>query len=313
VLLQGESNALWGQFPHDAHTLNAYACRYSALINGWRDSLSFVNQGKGKVGWLTVQIAPWLGPRSAAIFPAIRLAQQQVADGLYDVATVVIQDLGDPLNPPPYRSMHPRNKTVVGARLASAALALKFVAEVSAGDDGQEIPPADPRWGGPAFQSITRTSAVGFTVKLSRAGALRAVGSDNCADAGLDDNGATRPASKRCCNAPDVFQIWPNISATEAKRADVASSTASCTIAEQELHGRDGSDSASLHCTSTKGTIGYGAVWTFAWQNFPPCMLMNQAQLPASPMRVEIPTQAGTRTTFKSKSLAGPLKPVGGR
>ena len=212
MFLQGESNALWRQFPHDAHTVDAYACRYTALINGWRNSLNFVNHKKnGKVGWITIQIAPWLGPRSSAIFPAIRLAQQQVADTLYDVATVVIQDLGDPLNPPPYRSMHPRNKTVVGARLASAALALKFV-EVSEDDrDGQEAPPADPAgWGGPALQSIARTSAVGFTVTLSRAGSLRAVGSDKCADAGPDDNGATRPANRRCCNAPDVFQIWPN-------------------------------------------------------------------------------------------------------
>eukprot|EP01048_Picozoa_sp_COSAG05_P007645 COSAG05_NODE_544_length_8777_cov_13.472805_9_plen_293_part_00 len=291
MFLQGESNALWRQFPHDAHTVDAYACRYTALINGWRNSLSFVTQKKGKVGWITIQIAPWLGPRSSAIFPAIRLAQQQVADTLYDVATVVIQDLGDPLNPPPYRSMHPRNKTVVGARLASAALALKFV-EVSEDDrDGQEAPPSDPAgWGGPAFQSIARTSAIGFTVTLSRARSLRAVGSNKCADAGADDNGATRPANRRCCNAPDVFQIWPNISATEAKRADAASSSASCAIAEQELPGGGSSDSVTLlHCSSTEGFIGDGAVWTFAWQNFPPCMLMNQAQLPASPMRAVIP------------------------
>lgn len=257
--------------------------------------MSFVNQGKSKIGWLTIQIAPWLGPRSSAIFPAIRLAQQHVADTLYDVGTVVTQDLGDPLNPPPYASMHPRNKTFVGARLATAALALKFV-EVSDSDAGQ-VPPGDPAWGGPAFQSIARTSAAGFTVKLFRARALRTVGSDKCADAGPDDNGTTRPTDKRCCDAPDVFQIWPNVSATEAKRADAASASASCTIAQHELSDGGGSDtdSASLHCTSTRGTINDGAIWTFAWQNFPPCMLMNQAQLPASPMRVEIPPQVDAR------------------
>ena len=215
-----------------------------------------------------MQIAPWLGPRAAAIFQAIRLSHQAVGDTLPNVATIVTHDLGDPLNPPPYSSMHPRNKTVVGNRLAAAALALGLVGESANAAS----------WGGPAFASITRTSPISFTVQLTRASGLHMTGSDMCHFAAEADSGKTRSDDKRCCAAPDTFQLWPSAAASEAK-AMAGEEDIACAVA---------ADGASLHCVAAK-PIAAGAVWTFAWQNYPPCILMNDALLPASTMRAPVP------------------------
>jgi len=185
----------------------------------------------------------------------------------------VTHDLGDPLNPPPYSSMHPRNKTVVGNRLAAAALALGFV---GGGSDAEEGAVAGKQWGGPAFQSIKRLSKTSFTIALTRATGLRLVGTDMCHEAAVDDAGKTLPENMRCCKAPDTFQLWPSIAATETKTIEGATGIM-CTVAD-----------SSLRCTSTE-PIAAGAVMTYAWQNFPHCVLMNTAQLPASTIRVEIP------------------------
>lgn len=271
---------MWLQFPDDAHTAGSgYICRYAQLITGWRKELNFV----GKAGWLTVQIAPWLGPRAKAIFPSIRLAHQAVGDLLQNVATVVTHDLGDPLNPPPYSSMHPRNKTVVGDRLAAAALSMGMVSTFAdPASDSQDL--AAGSWGGPAFASIERTSPAEFTVYLTRSSGLHLVGSNHCQDAATDDSGATRPLDQRCCAAPDTFELWPSVAASELKTATtVTKPSVSCTVSSASVNG-------SLHCKSMAGPISSGTVWTFAWQNFPPCMLMNGMQLPASPMRISIPS-----------------------
>ena len=131
IWYQGESNALWNQFPDDAHTgASGYTCRYTQLIQGYRSALDFV----GHQGWLTVQIAPWLGRHSHSVFPSIRLAQQAVGDSSLGVATVVIHDLGDPNAP--VGSMHPRCKYAVGSRLAAAAIALGFIGVNASGPTG---------------------------------------------------------------------------------------------------------------------------------------------------------------------------------
>lgn len=310
VWYQGESNALWDQFPNDAHTAESgYVCRYTQLIEGYRDALSFV----GKQGWLTVQIAPYLGQHTKCVFPSIRFAQQTVGDVVPGVATVVIQDLGDPLSPPPAGSMHPRDKLEVGSRLASAALALGFIGNESA-------PPAPAltltptllathsamndtmnttnsmaaatntisSWGGPAFASITRTGPRTFTVQLARVAVtgLKMVGSRGCANVTMFDDGSTRTPTERCCDAPDTFQLWPSINATQqpAPWTSASGPTANvkCIVA-----------GSTLECTAP-APINGEKLWTFAWQNFPPCMLVNAnnaAQLPASPMRAFLPAQ----------------------
>jgi hypothetical protein len=104
-----------------------------------------------------VQIAPYLGVHTKSVFPSIRFAQQAVGDDTLGVVTVVIQDLGDPLSPPPAGSMHPRDKCAVGTRLASAALALGLIGKVQVpAADSVPLPAANSSWGGPAFVSVSR-------------------------------------------------------------------------------------------------------------------------------------------------------------
>lgn len=165
---------------------------------------------------------------------------------LPDVGTVVTHDLGDPLNPPPYGSMHPRNKTAVGNRLASAALSLGFVGGILPGaqSDATAIAVKKSRWGGPGFELITRLSDTTFTIELTRAAGLRLVGADMCHVAALDDAGNTRPESMRCCVAPDSFQLWESMAATETKTLTSVGSSASSIACKVHVDGE------SLYCTS---------------------------------------------------------------
>ena len=226
-----------------------------------------------------MQIAPYLGGHTKCAFPSIRLAQQTVGDTTPGVATIVIQDLGDPLSPPPAGSMHPRDKFAVGARLASAALALGFIG------DPPPPPAANASWGGPSFASITRDGPSAFTVHLGTAAGLKTAGSRGCADVEVFDDGTNRTKSERCCDAPDTFQLWPNVNATQqaAPWTPTSGPTAAvnCTVV-----------GTALKCTTLTPITGT-PVWTFAWQAFPMCMLVNDAQLPASPMRAVVPARVG--------------------
>lgn len=212
---------------------------------------------------------------------------------LPNVATIVTHDLGDPLNPPPYSSMHPRNKTVVGNRLASAALALGFVGETK----------GIFSFGGPAYESISRLSDTTFTIAFTRAEGLHLVGADMCHEAALDDAGKTRPESKRCCAAPDSFQLWESIAATETKTLEGGAppSSIACKVDV---------DDERLHCTSEM-PISTGAVVTYAWQNFPHCILMNGRQLPASTMRVSIPELGQPADDDKKMGLSARMQSGG--
>ena len=283
VWYQGESNALWDQYPNDSHTDQSYTCRYTQLIEGYRSALDFV----GRQGWLTVQIAPYCGHLSShtmSVFPSIRFSQQVVGDTTPGVVTVVTHDLGDPLSPPPAGSMHPRDKFVLGARLASAALANGLIgpADEEEGEQAPLLAAANVSWGGPTFGSVARTGLSTFTVHLDRATGLKLTGSRGCANVTTFDDATNRTAAQRCCDAPDTFQLWPSIDSTQQKAPWTSTSGPTdikCTTLDNK---------ASLYCTAPAPIAG-NQLWTFAWQNFPPCMLKNAAELPASPMRAEVP------------------------
>lgn len=263
IWYQGESNALWSQYPADGHTASTYTCRYAQLVAGYRSVLNFV----GRKGWLTVQIAPYLGVHTKSVFPSIRYSQQVVGDATPGVATVVTHDLGDPLSPPPAGSMHPRDKFVLGARLASAALELGLIG--SSNDDGDGdgdggggggdkrgtlLPPTagaaavqpPTSWGGPAFGSVARCGPATFMVQLDRAAGLHMVGSRGCANVTMFDDGTYRNASERCCSASDTFQLWPSIDATQQQTPWTAASgptAIECTVMRNSI--------TALKCTAS--------------------------------------------------------------
>ena len=49
---------------------------------------------------------------------------------------------------------------------------------------------------------------------------------------------------------------------------------------------------SGLDCVSSRPLSNGTQISTFAWQAFPPCMLVNDMQLPAPPMRATVPAQA---------------------
>jgi len=94
------------------------------------------------------------------------------------------------------------------------------------------------------------------------------------------DDGANRSMPERCCDAPDTFLLWPSLNATEQAAPWTAASRP--TGVKCKIVG------AALKCTAPAPITG-APLWTFAWHDYPACMLANDAQLPASPMRTVVP------------------------
>lgn len=107
---QAEANA-----PPYQHAPAWYACTFPALINGWRQELAQTD-----LPFIFVQLAPFNGTDG---WEDIRQAQL-TALSLPGVAYGTMVDNGDPLSP--YGTYHPRNKQLIGARLAAAALDIVY-------------------------------------------------------------------------------------------------------------------------------------------------------------------------------------------
>jgi hypothetical protein len=103
---QGESNC--------GSPAQNYACQQNALINSWRQYF-----GNPTAFFGFVELEPWIGGPP----PAFRAAQLN-ATSLPYVGYAIGTDIGDPLGP--FGSVHPRNKKLVGRRLANAALTLQY-------------------------------------------------------------------------------------------------------------------------------------------------------------------------------------------
>lgn len=107
---QAEANA-----PPYQHAPVWYACTFPALISRWRQELS-----DGDLPFIFVQLAPFNGTDG---WEDIRQAQLS-ALSLPSVAYATMVDNGDPTSP--YGTYHPRNKQLIGARLAAAALDIVY-------------------------------------------------------------------------------------------------------------------------------------------------------------------------------------------
>lgn len=103
--------------------VHAYACRFSALINTWRDFY-----GMGDFAFIYAQLAPVPGPQmstavwgtggtSGGNWPTLRLQQLAAlptpGSAVDTTGMAVITDIGDTIAPP-----HPKNKSEVGRRMA---------------------------------------------------------------------------------------------------------------------------------------------------------------------------------------------------
>jgi len=100
---------LWYQGEENSHNATSYACRFPALIRDWRDKFM-----QKDLPFYFVLLAAWSDPT----WPSIRAAQLEALN-LPFVSVASAQDLGDPDSP--FGSIHSRNKTILGDRLARLA------------------------------------------------------------------------------------------------------------------------------------------------------------------------------------------------
>lgn len=129
VWFQGESN-----YPEDWNaTMSsgklAYPCKQSALIAEWRTAWAAVNSpwGNQNFSFVLQQLAAWdkLGPpASGPGLAPFRYGQSASQTDQPNVGMAVAHDLYDPESP--CTSIHPRNKTAMGERLARLSLSLGF-------------------------------------------------------------------------------------------------------------------------------------------------------------------------------------------
>jgi hypothetical protein len=96
------------------------------MVNSWRDYFNT----SAFFGF--VELEPWLGPGSS--LATFRTAQLATLSAITDVGYATGTDIGDPLGAG-FGSVHPRNKKLIGRRLANAAL------DVSYGMPAQWLPP----------------------------------------------------------------------------------------------------------------------------------------------------------------------------
>ena len=116
IWFQGESNFLNIQRGHDV--LGRYACQQNAMVNSWRDYFKIADLWFG-----FVELEPWCFNGDAAL-AEFRASQLSTATNLSNVGYAIGTDIGDPLGP--FSSIHPRNKALVGARLANTALNMQY-------------------------------------------------------------------------------------------------------------------------------------------------------------------------------------------
>ena len=123
----GLKGVAWYQGESDAGDTAAYRRKLEALIGGWRRQF-----GDPQLPFLAVSLAnygsPPTGPQPSG-WAEIREAQREATLASGRAAVVVAMDLGDRLD------IHPANKQEVGRRLALAARALAY---------GANLPPSGP-------------------------------------------------------------------------------------------------------------------------------------------------------------------------
>lgn len=109
----GLRGAIWYQGESDESKADLYGEMFATLIQGWR------KLWQEEIPFLFVQLAPYegysfMGGRN---YPIVRHWQQYVADHVPNTGMAVITDGGLPYD------IHPKNKKIVGNRLALQALA----------------------------------------------------------------------------------------------------------------------------------------------------------------------------------------------
>eukprot|EP01050_Picozoa_sp_SAG11_P015839 SAG11_NODE_2096_length_3832_cov_2.091347_2_plen_816_part_00 len=276
--------------------VDAYACRFSSMINTWRDLW-----GMGDFAFIFAQLAPVPGAKMApqhsfgSNWPTLRLQQAAAlpapGSAVDTSGMAVIADIGDTLAPP-----HPKNKTEVGRRMALQALhvayAYQSLASPSAADESLDVmalPPGAPMAqlpydgfaDGPILLNATRTSDTELTLTYSNAEGLAlkptyecGIGEYNRTGAGccdFDRNWETSTATRG-----DADYLWSAVPAHKVKLLPAHFATA---IGRLLLTVTDASSVQRVRSNS---------------QMYPQCVLTNKRQLVAAPLLVNVTESGGS-------------------
>lgn len=237
--------ALWYQGEHNAGEKTGealYSCYFGAMIEQWRRAW-----GIGDYAFVYAQLAPVLGDSN---FTSIRLAQDddraKKGGRMSTTGMAVTIDLGDKSSP--YGSVHSRNKTEVGRRLALQALWAQRAI----------LPPqnnfSSPLTLGPAVQTGNGAVNVPLDPATLYGEAPAFLGTSECTEC--------------CAGAADLFQVT-----SDPKGAEGWVNATSFSV---------GTDGASINVgvPSTDGAYTYVR---FSAQNYPECTLHNTEGIAMGP------------------------------
>ncbi len=115
----GIRGAIWYQGEANAGRAYAYRELMPLMIKCWRDAW-----GQGDFPFLMVQLAPFAGNMTEQTWPELREAQLLTAENTPNVGMAVITDVGEE------KDIHPKQKEVVGQRLALAARAIAYKQDI---------------------------------------------------------------------------------------------------------------------------------------------------------------------------------------
>lgn len=231
---------IWWQGENNSRDPVPYACQQVAMIKSWR---RYFNNPSAFFGF--VEIEPYIG-RPHYVYALPELRDSQLASlTLPNVGYATAIDIGDELGP--FGSIHPRNKKLVGARLAAAARALAYNESVT--------------WRPPAYAShIDASNGTLLTVRVT-----------------LDFVPTTLVLSADYCNlalgVPEWECGWPSITASDGNTYN-----ASVTLT---------SDAKGVVVSATANKTGLTArSMKYAYAPWPVNLIFSAEGLPVRPWNV---------------------------
>jgi len=260
IWYQGESNQGDPMSHQDPQGLPMaqYGCHFPAMIKDWRAKWSEGTQGETDAlfPFGFVSLAPWVNPNNA---PAgIRWAQTAgygvvPNKAMPNVFDAIAHDLTDYTSP--YGSVHIRDKTTVGERLAAAGLATVYNQ-------------AGTYWQGPTATSATVASALPFEAEMAGASSSLVVTFGNVGAHGLAVNVTAGACSKGVCQAP--FEVCTFGGGNNCTLASAANSTSVGEWAAAKISGStENTVTLALPGASSPDASSSKMVVRYAWSAVP--------------------------------------------
>ena len=231
IWFQGEANTDQPAF---------YACAQPAMVTSWR---RYFDNEAAFFGYVELEPSDYI-PAGIADFRAAQLETNKLPNTGFAIAT----DVGDPLGP--FGMVHPRNKSIIGDRLAAAALSISYNLPTP------HLPPTYRR----AVAAAVVGATLAVTVELDNVPTRLVATEDHC---------------KTELKVPAAFCAWFSITGSDGS---VLNATAAI-----------GADGKSVVLTATAPRAGMTAAATaFGWNAWPINSVKSAEGFPLQPWREAI-------------------------